>query len=94
MAALAAAEGIERRGQPSVAVKWPNDLLINERKIGGILCESGTAAPSGPFQVIGIGINVNGEPEDFPEELRGTATTIRRETGSFIDRNRLLAQLL
>jgi BirA family transcriptional regulator, biotin operon repressor / biotin---[acetyl-CoA-carboxylase] ligase len=93
-AALAAAEAIETVAATSVAVKWPNDLLIAGRKIGGILCESGTTAPSGPFQVIGIGLNINGERNDFPDELRETATTIRHEVGSFIDRNRLLAQLL
>ena len=69
MAALAAAEGIEIVSGLPIAVKWPNDLLINERKLGGILCESGAPAGAGPFQVIGIGINVNGVPEDFPEEL-------------------------
>ena len=93
-AALAAAEAIETVAATSVAVKWPNDLLIAGRKIGGILCESGTNPRSGPFQVFGIGLNINGERNDFPDELRETATTIRHEAGSFIDRNRLLAQLL
>lgn len=93
-AASAAAEAIETVAATSVAVKWPNDLLITGRKVGGILCESGTNTRSGPFQVIGIGLNINGERSDFPDELRETATTIRHEAGSFIDRNRLLAQLL
>ncbi|HEU4503278.1 MAG TPA: biotin--[acetyl-CoA-carboxylase] ligase [Nitrospira sp.] len=94
MAALGAAEAIETVGSLSIEVKWPNDLLINERKVGGILCESGTAAGVGPFQVVGLGINVNGVPEDFPEDLRGMATTLRHESGGFIDRNRLIAQVL
>jgi BirA family biotin operon repressor/biotin-[acetyl-CoA-carboxylase] ligase len=94
MTALGAAEAIEIVGSARIAVKWPNDLLINERKVGGILCESGTSAGSGPFQIIGIGINVNGARNDFPEELRETATTIREETGSLIDRNRLVGQVL
>lgn len=94
MAALGAAEAIEIVGSANVAVKWPNDLLINERKVGGILCESGGSSRAGAFQVIGIGINVNGVPEDFPDELRHLATTIRHETGGFVDRNRLMAQLL
>ncbi|HEX6950870.1 MAG TPA: biotin--[acetyl-CoA-carboxylase] ligase [Nitrospira sp.] len=94
MTALGAAEAIEIVGSARIAVKWPNDLLINERKVGGILCESGTSAGSGPFQVIGIGINVNGARNDFPEELRDIATTIREETGSLIDRNRLVGRLL
>ena len=94
IAALAAAEAIESIAATEVAVKWPNDLLIAGRKIGGILCESGTTARSEPFQVIGIGLNINGERDSFPEELRETATSIHQETGSLIDRNRLLAQLL
>jgi len=94
MAALGAAEAIDIVSALPIAVKWPNDLLINERKVGGILCESGASAAAGPFQVIGIGINVNGVPEDFPDELRHIATTIRHETGGFIDRNRLATQLL
>ena len=94
MTALAAAESIETVAAASIAVKWPNDLLIAERKVGGILCESGMVAQSGPFQVIGIGLNVNGDRNDFPEELRETATTVRHETGHPVDRNRLLAQFL
>ena len=94
MAALGAAEAIDIVSGVPIAVKWPNDLLINERKVGGILCESGASAAAGPFQVIGIGINLNGIPEDFPDELRHIATTLRHETGAFIDRNRLAAQLL
>ena len=94
MTALAAAESIETVAAAHVAVKWPNDLLIADRKVGGILCESGTVARSGPFQVIGIGLNINGEQNDFPEDLRETATTIRHETGHPIERNRLLVQFL
>ena len=94
MTALAAAESIETVVAASIAVKWPNDLLIAERKVGGILCESGMVAQSGPFQVIGIGLNVNGDRNDFPEDLRETATTVRHETGHPVERNRLLAQFL
>ena len=94
MAALGAAEAIDTVRSVNVAVKWPNDLLINGRKVGGILCESATAPGAGSFQVIGMGINVNGEATDFPEELREIATTIRQETGHVIDRNRLIAQVL
>jgi BirA family transcriptional regulator, biotin operon repressor / biotin---[acetyl-CoA-carboxylase] ligase len=93
-AALAAAEAIETVAATKVAVKWPNDLLIAGRKVGGILCESGTAATSGPYQVIGIGVNVNGDRKDFPGQFREMATTLYEETGHAIDRNRLLAQLL
>jgi BirA family biotin operon repressor/biotin-[acetyl-CoA-carboxylase] ligase len=94
ISALAAAEAIEQVSSTNVSVKWPNDLLISERKVGGILCESGTGTRSGPFQIIGIGINVNVDPEDWPADLSGSATSIWQERRIVVDRNRLLAQLL
>lgn len=94
VSALAAAEAIESVSSLHVSVKWPNDLLISERKVGGILCESGSGAGSLPFQIIGIGLNVNVEQQDWPEELRESATSIWHEQQRTVDRNRLLAQLL
>jgi BirA family transcriptional regulator, biotin operon repressor / biotin---[acetyl-CoA-carboxylase] ligase len=94
ISALAAAEAIEQVSSIHVSVKWPNDLLISERKVAGILCESGTGTRSGPFQVIGIGINVNVDHDDWPPDLRDSATSIWHEQKIIVDRNRLLAQLL
>ena len=94
VSALAAAETIEQASSLHTSVKWPNDLLISERKVGGILCESGLGTRSDPFQIIGIGINVNMDHDDWPTELRDSATSIRQEWKITVDRNRLLAQLL
>ena len=94
VSALATAEAIEQVSSIHVSVKWPNDLLISERKVGGILCESGAGSRSDPFQIIGIGINVNGGQDDWPADLRDSATSIRQERKILVDRNRLLAQLL
>ena len=94
ISALAAAEAIEEVSSIHVSVKWPNDLLISERKVGGILCESGTGKRSDPFQIIGIGINVNVDHNDWPADLRDSATSIWQERKIVVDRNRLLAQLL
>ncbi len=93
ISALAAAEAIEQVSSIHVSVKWPNDLLISEQKVGGILCESGTGTRSGPFQIIGIGINVNVDRDDWPADLRDSATSIWQERKIVVDRNRLLAQL-
>lgn len=60
-----------------IRVKWPNDLLIRDRKTGGILCE-GVIGPK-PFVVIGIGINVAHSPADLPDELRASATSLAIE---------------
>ncbi len=94
ISALAAAEAIEQVSSAHVSVKWPNDLLIAERKVGGILCESATGTGSDPFQIIGIGINVNIDRDDWPADLRDSATSIWQERNIVVDRNRLLAQLL
>lgn len=92
--ALAAAEAIQSVTSVPVSLKWPNDLLLSDRKVGGVLCENVQASPSGPFQIIGIGINVNTRPEDFPAELRASATSLWNQTHTVVDRNRLIAQLL
>ncbi|MGH7220672.1 MAG: biotin--[acetyl-CoA-carboxylase] ligase [Nitrospiraceae bacterium] len=94
ISALAAAAAIEQVSSIQVSVKWPNDLLISARKVGGILCESGTGTRSDPFQIIGIGINVNLDHDDWPTDLRNSATSLWQERKIIIDRNRLLAQLL
>ena len=93
MTALAASEAIETVAAAPVSVKWPNDLLMGERKAGGILCESGSAG-AGPFQIIGLGLNVNGRRADFTPDLQDLVTTIHEETGRQTDRNRLLAAFL
>ena len=92
--ALAAAEAIESIVSAPVSLKWPNDLLMAGRKVGGILCKNLQVSPSGPFQVIGVGINVNMNPDDFPAELRESATSLWNETHAVVDRNRLIAQFL
>ncbi len=94
ISALAAAAAIEQVSSIQVSVKWPNDLLISARKVGGILCESGTGTRSDPFQIIGIGINVNLDHDDWPSDLRDSATSLWQERKIVVDRNRLLAQLL
>ena len=92
--ALAAAESVRAVSGISLALKWPNDLLLHEAKVGGILCESSVTSANDPIVVIGIGLNVNVPRESFPEELRPIATSLREATRRPIDRNRLVAQLL
>lgn len=92
--ALAVAEAVQETAATSLALKWPNDLLLDERKAGGILCESSLAIPNNPIVVIGIGLNVNVPRELFPDELRPIATSLFESSHRLIDRNRLLARLL
>src|SRR5690554_210365 len=69
-----------------VRLKWPNDLYIGERKLGGILSEAATGAAGLEGVVVGVGINVNVPGPAFPEELRGQATSLLRESGRIFDR--------
>ncbi|SHE44918.1 biotin--[acetyl-CoA-carboxylase] ligase [Caloramator proteoclasticus] len=77
-----------------IKIKWPNDILINGKKICGILTEMNAELNHINSLVIGIGINVNTEVEDFNEELTKIATSLRIETGKFIDRKKLTAEIL
>ena len=75
-----------------VQIKWPNDLVLNKKKICGILTEMGTEFMEIKYVVIGTGINVN--QEEFPEELRKTATSLYLETGKKYHRSRIIERIL
>jgi len=92
--ALAVSEAVQCTAAVPLRLKWANDLLFHERKVGGILCESSHISANSPVVVIGIGLNVNLPHELFPEDLREIATSLREISGQTIDRNRLIAQLL
>lgn len=79
-----------------VGLKWPNDIYINEKKVGGILVESSPLSDSTvlPFLIAGIGINVDLSKGDIPNELKDTASSLLIETGRNIDKEELLQALL
>ena len=75
-----------------IDLRWPNDLLLNSKKIAGILAELTAEATRVRYLVVGIGVNVN-QP-GFPAELRDLATSLRLETGTSWSRVELAAALL
>lgn len=75
-------------------IKWPNDILINGKKTTGILTEMVAEADRIQALLIGIGINVNQQPEDFPDELQNIATSIAIEEGEQIERVHFVANVL
>jgi BirA family biotin operon repressor/biotin-[acetyl-CoA-carboxylase] ligase len=77
-----------------VSIKWPNDILIGERKLAGILTELATEDKTISHVVIGVGINVNQADDDFPEEIEDIATSLRRELGRTVHRVTLLQTFL
>ncbi len=77
-----------------IKLKWPNDIMFDQRKLCGILLESGIKNSTLEYVVVGIGLNVNHRPEDFPEELRERAVSLRELTGGEWNLKNLLDDLL
>ncbi|MCI1268990.1 MAG: biotin--[acetyl-CoA-carboxylase] ligase [Ruminococcus sp.] len=94
-AAVSAAEAVENVSGAQVQIKWVNDLFMGGRKICGILTEASVSFETKQldYAIIGIGINV-GTTESFPDELKAIATSIEDETGKFVERNKLCAELM
>lgn len=96
LAAVSVAEALMERNVSGVDIKWPNDVLVNGRKLCGILIESVSTGANAPRIIAGIGVNLN--HASFPAELCVTATSLKIETGSavMVDefRDQLLQKLL
>jgi BirA family biotin operon repressor/biotin-[acetyl-CoA-carboxylase] ligase len=77
-------------------IKWVNDLVLNRKKICGILTEMSIESESGGIQhlIIGIGVNINQNLTDFPEEIRDIASSIKLELGSEVKRSQLTAEII
>ena len=89
VAAVAVAEGVESATGLSAQIKWPNDVMLNRRKVAGILAEM-----RGDVVVVGIGINVNQTREQLPSDARTPAGSLRSLTGREYDRDGVLATML
>jgi len=93
VAGVAVAELLEQYCPGRVELKWPNDVLIQGKKICGILAQMKTAGEDIDFVVVGIGINVNIGQSQFPAEILKTATSLSIETGREIARQDLIISL-
>ena len=93
LAAVAVAEAMACFGV-AAQIKWPNDILYNGKKMVGILTEMSAEIERVNFVVIGVGINVNIEADDFPPELRELATSMSIVKGEKIPRLKLLQKFL
>lgn len=85
----AAHRALARHGVVS-ALKWPNDVLVDDRKVAGILVER-VEGPEGPVAVAGLGLNVSTTADELPVP---TATSVQEATGRPVDRTDLLAALV
>ncbi len=90
----AVARALEAATGVTVEIKWPNDLLIRNRKVAGILAETRVTAADQPVVVVGMGINVNHTRDLFPDDLSDSATSLRIESGGPVPRQDLLMAVL
>ena len=94
LTSIACALVLRRISGLEIAIKWPNDLMVSGKKLGGILTEVRSEPGRIKTAVIGIGINVNIENKDFPTEIRSIATSIKNETEKHHSRNEMIIQIL
>jgi len=94
LAAVAIAKAIEKITELQVGIKWPNDILYNKQKLVGILTEMNAEMDCINYIIIGMGINVNIQKNEFPLELQQIATSLAILKGEKISRVKLLNEIL
>ena len=91
---LAVADAIAEVTGLDTKIKWPNDTVINQKKVTGILTEMSAEPDYIQYVIIGIGINVNSGIEAFPEEIRDMATSLKIESKKQISRAEIIAAVM
>ncbi|MDH5768972.1 MAG: biotin--[acetyl-CoA-carboxylase] ligase [Nitrospirota bacterium] len=93
MAAVGCTSALRKMTGLNVTIKWPNDLTVSDKKIGGILTEVKTAPERIIFAIMGIGINVNMDSNAFPDEIKQIATSVKNETDRLYPREIIIAEV-
>jgi BirA family biotin operon repressor/biotin-[acetyl-CoA-carboxylase] ligase len=93
MVGVAVAEVLDKYAHAKISLKWPNDVLLNDKKVCGILSTAKITNGIIDFVVLGIGINVNMYDSQFPEEIHDIATSLLLDTGREISREELIISL-
>lgn len=94
LTAVALCRSLRRTTELEIGIKWPNDLLIDGRKISGILLESAAEDERIKYIVAGTGISVNLDPTDYPEELVARATSLSIQAGRKFSREVVIAEFM
>jgi BirA family biotin operon repressor/biotin-[acetyl-CoA-carboxylase] ligase len=94
LSVVAVARTVEQTTTLKPRIKWPNDLLINGRKVAGLLNEMSAETEKVNFVVLGIGVNINMRSEQFPSDLRHPASSLLIEGGVQVNRNEFVRVLL
>ncbi len=92
--ATALARGIQAQAGLTVAIKWPNDLLLRGRKVAGILTELSAELDRIKYLIVGVGVDVNVGAQEFSPDLRRHATSLAAEAGRPLDRAELAVAVL
>ncbi len=92
-AGVACAKGIQNTTQIKVQLKWPNDIVFQQSKLGGVLAENHKIENKNVV-VLGIGVNINEELNDFPSYLQHTATSLRNISNNLHKREIILAEII
>jgi BirA family biotin operon repressor/biotin-[acetyl-CoA-carboxylase] ligase len=94
MAATALRRAIALQTQLTAEIKWPNDILVRGRKVAGILTELNAELDRVKYVILGIGVDVNLSPGEFPAEVRKVATSLKAELGRTLSRPELAVAIL
>lgn len=94
MAAVATADAIQKFSGLLPLIKWPNDILLHDRKVAGLLNEIHSEMDRIHFVILGIGVNLNMSEKMFSKEIRSVATSLKIEMGQTISRKAFLQSLL
>lgn len=90
--AISICDAIEELYTISTTIKWPNDIVINSKKISGILTEMSSDMDGIKYIISGMGINVNNK--EFPDDIKDMASSLLLETGILMDRAKLIAAVM
>lgn len=95
-ASVAVARVLEPLNIPGYGIKWPNDIIIGNKKVCGILTELSAEMDRVAWVIVGIGLNVNHRADDFPDELKEIATSLylSQEKQEILERNSLAANMI
>ena len=94
MGAVAATDALNEHFRVPALIAWPNDVIVKGRKLGGVLVEARRDPQRGRALILGMGLNVNVNQRDMPEEIRPLATSLRILTGKPVDRIAFIRALL
>ncbi|TLS35889.1 biotin--[acetyl-CoA-carboxylase] ligase [Pseudalkalibacillus caeni] len=94
LAAVGVVKAIQKETGVLAEIKWPNDVLVNGKKVVGILTELQAESDQIKSVIIGMGINVNTSAAEFPDDIKEKATSLRIEAGKELNRASLLRRIL